>query len=236
MVAPPCRRYGQIVNLLRQRGVSQQERITEILWRHADIPAAHLAFLQGMVIVPRQDWARGQEWDNLYSFYDPADGMIKIRQDLLESSRFEVAFLAALGQSLLGNYALRKELVSLVHEGDQLGKVYHLTLRPEAERRCYFTGNELTLYLGFARMRQSAHDPAHFTRVLNADEGFTPPGLLFGLCYAWYLDNRFASHIEYKMAISRAEVSDLVPAQVKSQARRREMIDFFRKVVFRQEA
>jgi len=152
----------------------------------------------------------------------------------MAGGRFEVAFLVALGQSLLGNYALAKEVVPLVQEGDPLGKVYHLTLRPVAERQCYFTDPELALYLDFARMRQSPRDPAHFTRVLNAEEGFTPPGLLFGLSYAWYLDNRFASHIEYKMAITRAEVSDLVPAQVKSQARRLEMIDFFRTVVFRQ--
>jgi uncharacterized cofD-like protein len=235
-VETPCRRYDRIVTLLRQRRVSRQERIAEILWRHSDIPAAHLSFLQGVVIVPRSDWARGQEWDNLYSFYDPEDGMIKVRQDLPDSSRFEVAFLVGLGQSLLGNYALHKEVVPLIHKGEQVGKVYHLTLRPEAERNCYFTDQELARYLTFARMRQSAHDPAHFTRVLNADEGFTPPGLLFGLSYAWYLDNRFASHIEYKMAIARAEVSDLVPEQVKSQSRRREMIDFFRRVVFRQEA
>lgn len=230
----PCRRYERIVALLGERLVSQQERVAEILWRHADIPVAHLSFLQGVVIVPRSDWERGQEWDNLYSFYDPGDGMIKIRQDLPDSSRFEVAFLVGLGQSLLGDYALHKEVVPLVHQGEQAGKVYHLTLRPEAERSCYFSEEELVRYLTFARMRQSAHDPAHFTRVLNAEEGFTPPGLLFGLSYAWYLDNRFASHIEYKMAIIRAEVSDLVPEQVKSQVRRREMIDFFRSVVFRQ--
>ena len=233
VVETPCRRYARILALLAERGLGGQRRVADILWHHGDIPVRHLDWLRGMVVVPPGEWARGQEWDNLYSFYDPDDGMIKVRQDLARGSRFEVAFLVALGQSLLGNYALAKEVRPLLHEGDQVGKVYHLTLRPEAERSCYLSEQELLHYLTLARMRQSPHDPAHFTRVVNADEGFTPPGLLFGLCYAWYLDNRFASHIEYKMAVVRSEVSDLVPAQVKSQALRREMIDFFRSVVFR---
>lgn len=231
----PCRRYGRMLELLGKAEAWELARISPILWRHADISVGHLAYLQGITIVPRRAWARGQDWDNLYSFYDPSDGLIKIRQDLLDGNRFEIAFLVALGQSLLGNYALRKEVVPLLQDGEVLGKVYHLTLRPESERCCYFTEPELARYLALARMRRSSHDASHFTRVLNAEEGFTPPGLLFGLTYAWYLDNRFASHIEYKMAIARAEVSDLVPEQVKSQAQRQELIDFFRTVVFRQE-
>ncbi len=231
----PCRRYGRIMDLLAKRDIREPLRIADILWRHPDITVDHLVCLRGVAIVQRQDWARGQEWDNLYSFYDPVDGFIKMRQDLLDDNRFEVAFLVALGQSLLGDYALRKEMMPLIHGGEPLGKVYHLTLRPESERSCYFTEQELARYLTLARMRRSDHDPAHFTRVLNAEEGFTPPGLFFGLTYAWYLDNRFASHIEYKMAIARAEVSNLVPEQVKSQAQRQELIDFFRTVVFRQD-
>jgi uncharacterized cofD-like protein len=234
-IEAPSRRYGRMMNLLGNLDARERERIAEILWRHADILVDHLAYLRGISIVRREDWARGQDWDNLYSFYDPSDGLVKIRQDLLDDSRFEVAFLVALGQSLLGDYALRKEVTSLDHDGESLGKVYHLTLRSESERSCYFTEPELARYLALARMRRSIRDRAHFTRVLNADEGFTPPGLLFGLTYAWYLDNRFASHIEYKMAIARAEASDLVPEQVKSQAQRQQLVDFFRTVVFRQE-
>jgi len=233
-IEAPCRRYQRMMDLLGNVDAGELSRIKAILWRHADILVDHLAYLRGIAIVPRAAWARGQEWDNLYSFYDPSDGLIKMRQDLLDDNRFEVAFLVALGQSLLGNYALRKEMSPLIHDGESLGKVYHLTLRPESERNCYFAGPELARYLALARMRRSTHDAAKFTRVLNADEGFTPPGLLFGLTYAWYIDNRFASHIEYKMAIARAEVSDLVPEQVKSQAQRQALIDFFRAVVFRQ--
>jgi uncharacterized cofD-like protein len=233
-IETPCSRYGRITQVLSRFVVGELSRITDILWRHADIPVEHLAYLRGVTIVPRGEWLRGQIWDKLYSFYDPSDGVIKIRQDVLEGNRVEVAFLVALGQSLLGNYALRKELAPLVQDGEPVGKVYHLTLRPESTRVGYLTTADLARYLALARMRQATHDASHFTRVVNAEEGFTPPGLLFGLTYAWYLDNRFASHIEYKMAIARAEVSDLVPEQVKSQAQRHKLIDFMRTVVFRQ--
>ncbi|MDD5760186.1 MAG: YvcK family protein [Desulfobulbaceae bacterium] len=230
----PSRRYARMRAMLSMIDTIDFERIMDILWRHADIPVEHLGHVRGITTVSRGDWVRGQAWDNLYSFYDPADGRIKIRQDLLGDRRFEVAFLVALGQSLLGDYALRKEVVPLCHEGEGLGKIYHLTLRPESGRRCYFTEAELVRYLSLARMCRSARNPSHFTRVVNGEEGFTPPGLLFGLTYAWYLDNRFASHIEYKMAIGRTAVSDLVPEQMKSQAQRQELIQFFREVVFRQ--
>jgi len=68
---------------------------------------------------------------------------------------------------------------------------------------------------------------------VNSDEGFTPPGLLFGLFYTWYLDNRFAGNIEYKMSIMRNVVSDMIPEQVKIVSRREGLIDFFRENVFR---
>jgi hypothetical protein len=71
-----------------------------------------------------------------------------------------------------------------------------------------------------------------YTRLVNGNEGFTPPGLLFGLIYAWYLDNRFASHVEYKMAVMRSDISDLIPKQVRMLSRRRALLEFFRRSVF----
>lgn len=73
-----------------------------------------------------------------------------------------------------------------------------------------------------------------YTRVINPGEGFTPPGLFFGLFYAWYLDNRFAANIEYKMSIMRNAISDLIPEQKRIVGRRRQTIDFFRRRIFRQ--
>ena len=85
-----------------------------------------------------------------------------------------------------------------------------------------------------ARMTPSDLKPLHYTRLINGVERFTPPGLLFGLVYAWYLDNRLATHIEYKMSIMRQPVSELIPEQANVYKRRKETIMFFRDIVFRE--
>lgn len=74
-----------------------------------------------------------------------------------------------------------------------------------------------------------------YARMVNGEEGFTPPGLLFGLVFAWYLDNRFAPNIEYKMSIMKHELSYLIPEQVRIVGRREQLIRFFRENVFRQQ-
>jgi hypothetical protein len=109
-------------------------------------------------------------------------------------------------------------------------------LRPPEERQCFFSPPDLHDYLDQARMIRSPDNELLYSRLLNGNEEFTPPGMLFGLTYAWYLDNRFAAHVEYKMAITRTELSDLIPAQVKMLRRRQALIDFFRRVVFRHRA
>jgi hypothetical protein len=76
-------------------------------------------------------------------------------------------------------------------------------------------------------------DEHHYTRLVNNHEGFTPPGLLMGLMYAWYIDNRFASHIEYKMSVMKIKQTDLIPEQLRMADRRRKMIAFFKDIVFR---
>jgi len=208
--------------------------VENILWRHPDIPLGHLASVRGIVCIEQELWRRCQKWDSVFSFYDPVDGLIKIRQDQLEREQsFEVAFLVALGQSLLGNYVQHKEMQPLIIDSMALGKVFHLYLRPESKRACWFSDAELRCYLELSRMLPVAGAPDHFTRLINGDEGFTPPGMLMGLNYAWYLDNRFASHVEYKMAVMKVEPSGLIPEQVKMLGRRRRLVSFFREVVFR---
>lgn len=231
-ISVPCYRYKQIISSLSKIGVDESDPIVEVLWRHWDIPTNHLSFFRGVQYIDKEQWGRCQEWDHVYSFYDPTDGFVKIREDMRGSQRFELAFLVALGQSLLGDYVLKKTILPLENNGENLGKIYHLYLRPEPHRHSCFDDKAMTKYLTLARMRQAEGNPAYFTRVLNADEGFTPPGLLFGLTYAWYLDNKLAEHIEYKMAIARSEVSDLVPEQVRTKSRRNELTRFFRETVF----
>ena len=233
----PNRRLAHINARLNEIDVTGQlvDAIVEILWAHGDIPVAHLDYIAGVRLVERSEWRRSQEWDNIFSFFEPADREIKIREDVFDkASRFEVAFLVALGQSLLGNYAGEKAMLPVEINGGSLGKAYQLTLRQESERDCFFSGEELAHYLALARMNRSLKSERVYTRLVAGQEGFTPPGLLFGLTYAWYLDNRFAPYIDYKMAIDRTEMSDLIPEQKKILSRRWEMVDFFRTVVFRQ--
>ncbi|MEN8134469.1 MAG: gluconeogenesis factor YvcK family protein [Thermodesulfobacteriota bacterium] len=231
----PARRLAAITDLLTGFDVDLQlkERLLDILWHHRDINIDHLTYLDGVVLVDRLVWNRSQRWDRIFSFYDPQDRLIKIRQDVFaDQDRFELAFLVALGESLLGNYAAGKEMLPVENDVGPLGRIYQIALRTESERRCFFDDSDLQEYLELARMCRSVENPHIYTRLLNGREGFTPPGLLFGLVFAWYLDNRFAAHIEYKMAILGMEVPDMIPEQAKVCSRRRRLVDFFRRRVF----
>lgn len=241
----PCVKYRRIGEILQKIEVQCAEEdgcaldplrirtvIGDILWKHADIPLSHLRHVQAIRCIHTDRWRRDQRWDNVYSFFEPENRSIMIRHDQIDDPRrLEIAFLIALGESLLGDYALEKRTEEVVRDGLRLGKVYHLRLRPAAERQCHFTGEELRRYLILARMQPTA-DPDHFTRLINGEEGFTPPGLFLGLMYAWYLDNQLASHIEYKMSVLKIRRSDLIPEQQKMVGRREKLIAFFREVVF----
>jgi uncharacterized cofD-like protein len=207
--------------------------LCDILWRHRDIPLSHLQCFSAIRCVSDRQWRRDQKWDNVFSFYDPDDCSIRIRSDqVADDRRLETAFLIAVGESLLGDYAAKKELKGINADGIPVGKIYHLFLKPESARTCFFNETDLREYLVLARMLPVAGDPLHYTRLINGEEGFTPPGLLMGLTYAWYLENRLASHIEYKMSLTRINQSDLIPEQMKMLQRRERIIGFFREVVF----
>jgi len=243
-VLPHYQRFGLINNLLDKISVSPAKYrdevislLVDIFWKHPDIHISHLDYFQGLNLIEPDNWRRSQQWDNVFSFYDTDDGMIKMRRDMLgHRNRFEVAFLIALGESLLGDYAADKQMLPVTDECGQLGKVYRLALNKPDQRRLFLDEEELDRYLSLARMIPVVGNKLLYTRLVNGCEGFTPPGLLFGLIYAWYLDNRTSSHIEYKMAIMRNEVSNLIPEQVKIHSRRSALIDFFRTSVFRYDA
>ena len=212
------------------------DRVEEIIWHHPDILIDHLRLIKGITLVEPSCWKRCQQWDNVFSFYDPLDQRIKIRQDMAEElNRFEMAFLVGLGQSLLGNYAMGKDMEKIYLHGKIIGQAYILTVRDQAELQSFFSLPELYDYLKLARMHPFPDQERVFTRLVNGGEGFTPPGLFFGLFYAWYLDNRFAANIEYKMSIMKKETSDLVSEQISIVHRRGRLIDFFRDCVFRHE-
>lgn len=205
--------------------------LINIIWLHQDIPVGHLNLIAGITCVPEKDWGRDQSWDNIFSFYDPEDQQVKIREDRFDNpKRLEVAFLIAVGQSLLGNYAAEKKIEPLLLNSIAVGRVYHLHLRKKSCRSSYFNDAELRMFLQLARMIEQ--ERRHFTRAINGNEGFTPPGLLMGLMYVWYLDNRLASHIEYKMSIMKVRQTDLIPDQKIMRNRREMLTGFFREVVF----
>ena len=237
----PCERYAALKKWLREVSIRQENgsdeilsgRVLEILWFHQDILLKHLSNIKAIQIIDRTTWSRSQEWDNVYSFYDPEDCTIKICHDVInERERFEQAFLVALGQALLGNYAASKEMEHLENKGEAVGKMFRLTVRPLENRNTFLSDQELSKYLKLARMVRAESNALLYSRLVNGNEGFTPPGMLFGLIYAWYLDNRFAAHVEYKMAIMRTDISDLIPEQIRVHTRRRTLVEFFRHTVF----
>ena len=69
---------------------------------------------------------------------------------------------------------------------------YEFRLKPKEHRECYLTDEQIHKYLALARMVQDPKDPMVYGITINDNEGFLPPGLLFGLLYAWYLNNRYA--------------------------------------------
>lgn len=67
--------------------------------------------------------------------------------------------------------------------GLPLGYEFRLILRPEAQRRWFFSPAELARVLRLVRRRQTASDPRLYPRLVNGDEGFTltaPPLFFWG--------------------------------------------------------
>jgi uncharacterized cofD-like protein len=240
----PCKKFAAIEQRLEDLNVlfigsaqghtekQIKKAIGEILWDHSVIPLSHLSFFTDIHCISPKNWNRDQKWDNVFSFFDLDDRSIKIRTDQISSRRnLEIGLMIALGESLLGNYAKSKVMHEVVQKALYLGRVYHLQLHETENRHCYFTNDQLKRFLLLSRMCPTENEN-HYTRLINSNEGFTPPGLLMGLMYAWYIDNRFASHIEYKMSVLKINRSGLIPEQLKMASRRRDMIQFFRDVVF----
>ena len=207
--------------------------LADILLDHPVIPLNHLDYFQGLHCIEREQWNRDQQWDNVFSFFDPDDKCIKIRGDQVTiRQKLEVGLMIALGESLLGDYAEKKLMKKVEIDHINLGRVYYLYIKDKNKRACFFNHEQLCTFLSLARMC-STNDENHYTRLVNNGEGFTPPGLLMGLMYAWYIDNRFATHIEYKMSVMKINRTDLIPEQLKMVERRTKMIEFFKEIVFR---
>ncbi len=210
-----------------------RDTMHEMIWENRDIRIEHLKFFRGARIIPASRWTRSKEWDNVLGYYDPEDGTLKVHEHASrDPERLRDNLLTALGESLLGRYLECRRWVN-PEDGIRWGaRRYEIRLRPVQNRQCFLDDGSLRTYLRLARMLQSPHDPDTFGITLNDQEGFLPPGLLFGLLYAWYLNNAYGEVMEYEMSLLRWPPQKLIPYQLEERTRKQALIRFFRNVVF----
>jgi hypothetical protein len=234
-----CDHWEAVRRRVRRMDIGEErlsEALLDLLWNNREILLEHLQCFRGIQMVRSRDWARSTEWDNILGYYDPDDSTLKIHEHLLRGPdhRLNEDLLIALGESLLGNYFRKKSTRTLCEDGKRLGKVFEIELRSPAERKSFLNDRELRRYLRLAQLSASPQEPHLFRMVINGDEAFTPPGLLFGLLYAWYVNNRFGGIVDYEMSLIRWKISELIPKPSMVRTRMQQQIDFFRQVVFRQ--
>jgi len=234
---PLCSYHREMGALLASKRFfpkSLQSTMHEIIWENRDIRIDHLKFFSGARIIPAARWKRSIEWDNVLGYYDPKDGILKVHEQVAgDREKMRDNLLTALGESLLGRYLEGRCWVNLEAGGYWGMRRYEIRLRPVQDRGCFLDEEELRTYLRLARMLQSPHDPSTFGITLNDQEGFLPPGLLFGLLYAWYLNNAHGEIMEYEMSLLRWPPKRLIPYQREEYTRKQGLIEFFRRVVFR---
>jgi len=208
----------------------------EIVWNNREILPEHLTNIRGIQMIRRRHWLRSTEWDNILGYFDPGDGTLKIHEDLLRGpvDRLSEDLLIAMGESLLGNYCREKRVREVLEGGALLGKVFEIELEPPAKRTGFLNDKELREYLHLAQLIPNREAPNRFSMLINDNEAFTPPGLLFGLLYAWYVNNRFGGIVDYEMSLLRWDISELIPKPSMERTRMQRRVEFFRRAVFRQ--
>lgn len=208
--------------------------LLELAWDNRDILPEHLHYFDAARIMPAHAWHRSTDWDNVLGFYDPVDRQLKVHEHLLNRpARLRKDLLIALGESLLGRYIGSRRWVENRSMGYLGTRCYEIRLRPAAQRECWLDPAQLHTYLLLARMIPDPRDPGCWRMVMNSNEGFLPSGLLFGLMYAWYLNNAYGELMEYEMSLLRWPSRALLPHQNKERVRRRALVNFFREEVFR---
>lgn len=206
-----------------------REFLLELAWENRDITPAHLDFFKGAVIIPAKDWNRNTEWDNVLGYYDPHDQCLKLHADLLGlPSKIREDVLVAIGESLLGRYLqLDRSLWN-----DQHGaRSFEVVLKKPEDRNCFLSDAQLRTYLKLARMTPDPRDPLKYRITINNNEGFLPPGLLFGLLYAWYLCGGGLT-MDYEMSLLKWPLKSLIPHHAKDRIRKEALVTFFRTEIF----
>jgi uncharacterized cofD-like protein len=201
--------------------------LLELAWENRDIRPSHLKYFRGVRVIPTYGWNRSTEWDNVLGYFDPKDKYLKLHKELLANdSRLREDLLVALGESLLGQYIEKRRWI------EQHGaRCYEISLRPPSRRECFLNDSQLSTYLKLARMIPDPTDNRIYRITINADGGFLPPGLLFGLLYAWYLTGRGRT-MEYEMTLLRWPLKSLIPLHAKDRVRKEALVKFFRTEIF----
>jgi len=166
-------------------------------------------------------------------YYDPEDRFLKVHEHVLaKPERLREELLTALGESLLGRYIESRSFHGFSPMDRMGARCYEVVLLPESERECLLTDTQLRTYLALARLVPDAHEKRMHRLIINDREGFLPPGLLFGLTYAWYLNNSYAKTMEYEMSLLHWSPRALIPHQAKERVRKQALVTFFRTEVF----
>lgn len=215
------------------RPAALRQALADLAWENRDIRPEHLDYFQGVRVAPAKRWHRSNEWDNVLGYYDPEDRLIKVHEQLLDRpSRLKEDLLIALGESLLGRYIESRRWLEKDALTDGSAQCYEVRLRPAGGRDCLLTDVQLKAFLRLARMIRDLRDPLVYRITINNHEGFLPSGLLFGLMYAWYLNNAYGGAMEYEMSLLKWRPESLIPYQAKERVRKQALIRFFCNEVF----
>lgn len=207
--------------------------LLDLAWENRDLRVDHLNFFAGARIIPAHRWNRSTEWDNVLGYYDPQDRYLKLHSQLLnEPERLRGNMLIALGESLLGRYIEERSWITPAGADHWGWRCLQIRLLPPHRRECFLSPLQLHNYLLLARMVPHPRDAGTYRITLNSTDGFLPSGLLFGLMYAWYLDNSYATIMEIEMSLLHLKEGALIPHQEKEYRRKKALVEFFRKEVF----
>ncbi len=205
----------------------------DLVWENRDMRLEHLNFFDGARMVSAAQWHRSIEWDNVLGYYDPVDRYVKLHRQLLDDpERLKGNMLIALGESLLGRYIEKRSWITPAGPDSWGSRCFEIRLLPPGKRDCFLTPHQLHDYLVLARMVPHPADAGTYRITLNRNDGFLPPGLLFGLMYAWYLENAYGPIMEIEMSILHLPEDMLIPHQEQEYQRKKALIDFFREQVF----
>jgi uncharacterized cofD-like protein len=215
------------------RPATLEQVLVDIAWDNRDIAPAHLDFFDGVRVIRAASWHRSTEWDNVLGYFDPVDRCLKIHEHLMTGPlRLREDLLIALGESLLGRYIESRRWTGGPADGLRDARCYEIRLRPVRARDCFLNDGQLRTYLRLARMVQDRRDARVFRITINNNEGFLPPGLLFGLLYVWYLNDACGGIMEYEMSLLQWLPHSLIPHQAKERVRKQALVAFFRSEVF----